>query len=176
VCSGLDEIERRYATDAVAAAVRALDARASQELDTQAMEQILIGHMMTICGEANQIYRPVLMADNGIDGEIEFRYDDGRASGKRVYVQLKHGDSHLRHRKRDDKTVFDVKDPRHLEYWQEQPADVYLVVRTSDEEIRWMNVTPYLEERPDKESRQIVFEGERLDAEAVRRVRDEVVG
>ncbi len=172
----IDEIERRYGTDAVAAAVRALAARATQELSTQAMEQILIGHMMAICGEADQIYRPVLMADNGIDGEIEFRYDDGRASGKRVYVQLKHGESHLRHRKRDDKTVFDVKNPRHLEYWQAQPGDVYLVVRTSDEEVRWMNVTPYLEGRPDKESRQIVFEGERLDVQAVRRVRDEVVG
>jgi hypothetical protein len=132
--------------------------------------------MMAICGDANQIYHPVLMADYGIDGEIEFRDEEGRASGKRVYVQLKHGESYLRHRKRDDAMIFDVKNRRHLEYWQNQPVDVYLVVRTGDEVIRWMNVTRYLKEREDKQSRQIVFEGEKLDAAAVQRLRDEALG
>ena len=37
--------------------VLAMDERATQELDTQALEQILIGHMQAICGEANQIFR-----------------------------------------------------------------------------------------------------------------------
>ncbi len=32
-----------------------MDETATRELDTQALEQILIGHMMVIAGEANQI-------------------------------------------------------------------------------------------------------------------------
>src|SRR3954470_21363868 len=64
-----------------------------------------------------------------------------------------------------------------LDYWINQPVDVYLVIRQKDERngeetIRWMNVTHYLKEREDKTSRQIVFEGERLDMQAVWRLRD----
>ncbi|HYO65033.1 MAG TPA: DUF4365 domain-containing protein, partial [Archangium sp.] len=65
----------------------------ARELDTQALEQILIGHMMAVCGEANQIFRPVTMFDYGIDGEVEFKDNDGQASGKKIYVQLKSGNS-----------------------------------------------------------------------------------
>lgn len=53
-----------------------------------------------------------------------------------------------------------------------QPVDVYLVIRDAQETIRWMNVTQHLKTRKDKKSRQIVFEGEKLDAPAVWRVRD----
>ncbi len=38
--------------------------------------------------------------------------------------------------------------------------------------IRWMNVTRYLKTRKDKESRQIIFDGEELDMQAVWKVRD----
>jgi len=166
----IDEIERRCETDAVARKVRELDELASVELSTQAMEQILVGHMLAICGEANQIYREVLQADVGIDGEIEFRDDKGRATGTRIYVQLKHGASYLRERLRDEAVVFDVKNPRHLDYWQQQPSDVYLVVKVGDD-IQWMNVTRYLRTRADKTSKQIIFTGERLDAKALLRLR-----
>jgi hypothetical protein len=142
-------------------------------LDTQALEQILIGHMMAICGEANQIFRPVSAFDYGIDGEVEFKDKDGKASGRKIYVQLKSGASYLRKRRSDGREVFDVKNPRHLEYWVSQPVDVYLVIRDERETIRWMNVTRYLKERESKRSRQIVFDGDKLDAPAVWRVRDE---
>ena len=41
--------------------------------------------------------------------------------------------------------MFDVKNPRHLDYWINQPVDVYLVIRQSgqrsgEQTIRWMNV------------------------------------
>ncbi len=70
-----------------------------------------------------------------------------------------------------------MKNERHLDYWINQPVDVYLVIRQKDERsgaetIRWMNVTRYLKEREDKTSRQVVFEGERLDMQAVWRLRD----
>lgn len=174
----IDFIEQRLKSDPVARKILAMDAITTRELDTQALEQILIGHMMAIAGEANQIFRPVTMFDHGIDGEVEFKDNDGKASGKRIYIQLKSGNSYLRTRKSDGTAVFDVKEQRHLEYWISQPVDVYLVIRQTDETrghqvIRWMNMTRYLKERKDKESRQIIFMGERLDMEAMWRVRDQ---
>lgn len=173
----IDFIEQRLKSDPVARQILVMEETATRELDTQALEQILIGHMMAVCGEANQIFRPVTMFDHGIDGEVEFKDNDGRASGQRIYVQLKSGNSYLRTRQRDGREVFDVKNPRHLDYWIKQPVDVYLVIRQTDERrgeetIRWMNVTRYLRNRKDKASRQIVFEGERLDMQAVWKLRD----
>jgi len=169
----VDHIEQTIASDPVARRIVHMDQRATREQDTQALEQILAGHMLAICGEANQIFRELTRFDFGIDGEIEFKDDEGMASGKKVYVQLKSGASYLRTRKRDGKEVFDVKNPRHLEYWLHQPVDVYLVIRDSAQTIRWMNVTDYLKARGDKQSRQIVFEGERLDRAAISRVRNQ---
>jgi hypothetical protein len=108
---------------------------------------------------------------------VEFKDNDGQASGRKIYVQLKSGNSYLRERQRDGSEVFDVKNPRHLGYWISQPVEVYLVIRQTDERsgeesIRWMNVTRYLKNRKDKTSRQIVFEGERLDVQAVWKLRD----
>ncbi len=167
----VDLIEQRLHSDPVAQKVMEMDARADKELDTQSLEQILIGQMMAVCGEANQIFRPVTLFDYGIDGEVEFKDEKGKASGKKIYVQLKSGDSYLRERKRDRVTLFDVKNPRHLDYWVNQPVDVYLVIRSSDGVIRWMNITRYLKSRPDKTSKQITFTGEKLDAAAIKRLR-----
>ncbi len=184
-CQGCDEkvplmdfIERRLKSDPVARKILAMDETTTRELDAQALEQILIGHMMATCGEANQIFRPVPMFDHGIDGEVEFKDNDGKASGKKIYVQLKSGNSYLRTRKSDGSETFDVTNERHLAYWTSQPVDVYLVIRqkdetTSEETIRWMNLTRYLKDRRDKTSRQTIFEGEKLDAPAVWRVRDD---
>jgi GTPase SAR1 family protein/DNA-directed RNA polymerase subunit RPC12/RpoP len=174
----VDFIEQKLKSDPVARKILAMDEVATRELDTQALEQILIGHMMAIAGEANQIFRPVTMFDHGIDGEVEFKDNDGKASGHRIYIQLKSGNSYLRTRKSDGSEVFDVTNERHLEYWVSQPVDVYLVIRQTDETsggqiIRWMNVTRYLKERRDKKSRQIIFNGVKLDMEAVWKVRDQ---
>jgi hypothetical protein len=171
----IDQLEQRLSSDPVARKVLDMDQIAGRALSNQAQEQILIGHMMAICGEANQIFRPVSMFDYGIDGEVEFLANDGKPSGKKIYVQLKSGASYLRERKRDDSEIFNVKNQRHLEYWVNQPVDVYLVIRDAEETIRWMNITQYLKQRSDKTSRQIVFEGEQLNAPAVWRLRDHYV-
>ncbi|TLU87714.1 MAG: TIR domain-containing protein [Chlorobium sp.] len=174
----IDFIEQRLKSDPVAQKILAMEQAATRELGNQALEQILIGHAMAITGEANQIFRPVTMFDYGIDGEVEFRDNDGKPSGQKIYVQLKSGNSYLRTRKGDGSEVFDVTNERHLEYWIQQPVDVYLVIRQSDEMsgqevIRWMNVTRYLKSRKNQKSRQIIFAGEKLDASAVWRVRDQ---
>nr|VFJ42940.1 MAG: WD domain-containing protein, G-beta repeat-containing protein [Candidatus Kentron sp. DK] len=187
-----DLIEQRLQSDPVARRILAMEEHATRQLDNQAREQRLLGHMMAVCNDANQIFRPVQMFDYGIDGEVEFKDDNGEPSGKRIYLQLKSGDSYLRTRKGDGKEVFDVKNARHLAYWQNQPVDVYLVIGQDKEHqepgapergrgehgkdgrgiVRWMNVSRYLKEREDKDSRQIVFDGEEVTLGAIWRVRD----
>lgn len=176
----MDFIEERLKSDPVARKILAMDETATRGLDTQALEQILVGHLMAIAGEANQIVRELTKFDYGIDGEVEFKDNDGKASGKRIYIQLKSGNSYLRTRKADGSEVFDIKNERHLDYWVSQSGnvDVYLVIRQTDEMsgqhvIRWMNVTRCLKNRKDKKSRQIIFDGEKLDMKAVWKVRDE---
>lgn len=171
----IDRIEQRLSSEPVARRVAQIDEKARLALDTQSLEQILIGHMMAICGEINQVFRPVTMFDYGIDGEIEFKDKKGNASGKKIYVQLKSGGSYLRHRQRDNNLIFDVKNPRHLQYWQDQPVDVYLVFRDEEKIIRWMNITAYLRARQNKESLQVEFTGEKLDSAALLRVRDKLL-
>jgi hypothetical protein len=56
-----------------------------------------------------------------------------------------------------------------------QKFPVLLVIRNSENEIRWMEVRDWLKHASDhgkKPVRQIVFEGERLDVMSVRRWRD----
>ncbi len=54
-----------------------------------------------------------------------------------------------------------------------------LVIRTSDGEVRWMEIRDYLKLKSDggkKTVRQIVFEGERFDVMSVRRWREKALG
>jgi hypothetical protein len=49
-----------------------------------------------------------------------------------------------------------------------------LVIRTSDGQIRWMNVTDYLE-RYGRDTKQIIFDGEPFTAPNVGRLRDRLL-
>lgn len=142
-------------------------------LDNESRELILVGHAYAIVAEAGQIYRGYTYSDHGIDGEIEFKDDRGRASGKRLYVQLKSGDSYLTKRQSDGAEVFQIKNPRWADYWRQQAYPVMLVIRTSDGVIRWMDVRAYLEQEGKRGTpvRRAVFEGEPLDVMSVRRWR-----
>ena len=170
----LDLIEQKFASTQALERVRKLDEQAGINLDNQSRELILVGHAIAIAAEAGQIFRPVAWADWGIDGEIEFKNDRNEASGKRVYVQLKSGDSYLHARKRDDAEVFTIKDQRQAEYWCNQAYPVMLVIRTSDGHIRWMNVTEYLRTHG-VATKQITFEGEYFTAPNVARMRDKML-
>jgi hypothetical protein len=168
-----DLLEQKFNSEEAQRKARQMDAEAQSGIDNDSKELILSGEVFTTIGNANQIFRPTPNADWGIDGEIEFKDRQGKASGKRLYLQLKHGDSYLRHRKGDGKEIFDAKE-RHLEYWQQHNYDVMLVIRNSDGLTRWMNVTEYLK-RQAAPARQIVFEGEKFDADSVRRYRDKLL-
>jgi hypothetical protein len=170
----IDHIEQRLGTDPVARKVRDMEERDRQERDTQALEQILIGHMMAICGEANQLFRQVSLPDYGIDGEVEFKDKDGWPSGKKIYVRLKSDKANISMAwgSTGDKEGYRFDDEPDVDRWVKQPADVYLVIPGSDGIIRWMNVSRHLKGRRRK-GRHLDFKGERLDAPAVWRVRDE---
>jgi len=169
-----DLMEKKFASSKTEAAVRELQAEVQQVLDNESRELLLVGHAFTIAAEAGQIYRGYTNSDHGIDGEIEFKGNDGRATGKRLYLQLKSGDSYLTKRRRDGAEVFHVKKARWASYWQSQAYPVMLVIRNSKGETRWMDVTEYLK-RAGKQIKQIVFEGERFDALSVIRWRDRVL-
>lgn len=169
-----DLIEQKFASEEFQQRVRELEEKARISIDNESKELILVGHAFAIAGEAGQIFRPTPNSDWGIDGEIEFKNHKGEASGKRVYLQLKSGDSYLQTRKGDGKEVFTIKSPRHTEYWQAQAYPVMLVIRTSDNQIRWMDVTGYLQ-RQEKKTNRIIFDGEPFTALSVVRLRDRLL-
>ena len=137
-----------------------------RSIDNESREQILFGEVQAIAGKAGHIFRPILQSDWGIDGEIEFKDKNGNASGQRLYLQLKSGDSHLVLRARDGEEIFSVKKPRHIEYWMQQAYPVMLVIRNSDGRIRWMDVREYVKQHG-RSIRQLIFRGGNLTPESV---------
>jgi WD40 repeat protein len=173
-----DLIEQKFASDEFQRRVRELEEQARTEIDNQSKELILVGHAFAIAAEAGQVFRPTPNSDWGIDGEIEFKDYRGRASGQRVYLQLKSGDSYLRRRQKDEAEVFRIPEERLAEYWQRQAYPVMLVIRTSDGVIRWMDVSAYLKAKSKgnkKPVKQLVFQGEPFTALNLQRLRDKLV-
>jgi small GTP-binding protein len=75
----IDLIEEQFPTEEVTRKVRELEIQAKTGIDNESRELMLIGHAYTITAEAGQIYRGYTNSDHGIDGEIEFKGDDGTA-------------------------------------------------------------------------------------------------
>jgi hypothetical protein len=174
-----DDLEERFAAPEVHQRVLELDEQSQLILDNADKERTLVGEVISTVSLAGQISRELTVSDNGIDMEIEFKTDAGEATGRKLYLQLKSGDSYLKKRKRDGAEVFAIKDERHARYWMGQAFPVLLVVRNSEGEVRWMEVRDWLRRASDGGSKlvkQIVFDGERFDVMSVRRWRDRVLG
>jgi hypothetical protein len=167
-----DEMEDLFASDETKRRVRELQEQSALVLDNESKERALVGEVISTVALAGQISREFTVSDHGIDMEIEFKNDGGEATGRKLYLQLKSGDSYLRQRK-DGAEVFTIKKERHVSYWMAQAFPVLLVIRTSEGEVRWMEVRECLK-RASKPVKQIVFEGERFDVMSVRRWRDRV--
>jgi Domain of unknown function (DUF4365) len=84
-------MEQKFESGMVKQLVQQLEQDVQFMIDNESRELILIGHAYAITGEAGQIYRGYTNSDHGIDGEVEFKDDHGRATGKRLYLQLKSG-------------------------------------------------------------------------------------
>lgn len=171
-----DAIQRRFGGEEAARRAREMQAQAQAVLDNESKELVLVGHAFVIAGMAGQIFRPTPNSDHGIDGEIEFKDEKGEATSTLVYLQLKSGDSYLKIRK-DGTETFAIKKKRHVKYWRKRRYPVMLVIRTSDERIRWMDVQAYLEheERGGREVKQIVFNGEPFTTDTLRAMRDKIL-
>ena len=71
---------------------------------------------------SDQISREFKVSDQGIDMEIEFNDDAHEATGAKLYLQLKSGDSCTGQRRSDGAEIFTLKKQRHAEYWRAQAS------------------------------------------------------
>jgi small GTP-binding protein len=170
----LDLIEQKFGSAKAAAEVRKMGEESQEKLETESTELILIAHAIEIADRAGHTCWVHPNSARGIDGEIEFKDHNGTLTGKRLYLQLRSRDSYLRKRQRDEAEVLTIKDPLHAGHWQQQKYPVMLVVRTSDDVIRWMDVRKYLKEQSagGKTAKQVIFNGEPFTPESVRRLCD----
>lgn len=172
-----DELEQYFASEEVHEKVRELELQSQIVLDNESKERILVGEVISTTANAGQLYREFTVSDHGIDMEIEFKSDDGRATGKKIYLQLKSGDSYLKIRKSDGAEVFQVS-KRHTDYWMSQAFPVFLVIRNSKGDIKWMEVRDWLRKHTNQGKspiKQIVFEGERFDVMNIRKWREKIL-
>ena len=170
-----DELEELFASPEMKQRVHELQKQSAIVLDNESKERALVGEVISTVALAGQLSREFSVSDHGIDMEIEFKSDDGEATGRKIYLQLKSGDSYLRQQKRGGAKIFKIKDERHARYWMAQKFPVLLVIRNSAGEVRWMEVRDWLKRESDhgkKPVKQIVFEGERFDVMSVRGWRD----
>ena len=173
-----DEIERSFASTETKQKVQELQEQSAIVLDNESKQLLLEGEVISTVTLAGQICRKFSSSDHGINMEIEFRDDTGQATGRKLYLQVKSGDSYLLKRKRDGVEVFTIRNERHARYWMRQPFPVMLVIRNSDGEIRWMEVREWLirTSKGGKEPiKQVVFDGERFDVMSVRRWREPLI-
>jgi small GTP-binding protein len=170
-----DEMEQLFASPEITQQVRELEKEADLILDNESKERLLVGEVISTVALAGQICREKNVSDHGIDIEVEFKSDNGQATGKMVYMQLKSGDSYLHKRKSDGVEIFRIDKPRHVEYWKNLPFPVLLVIRKSSGEVLWMDVRHYLQSAVNKTTKaisQIEFRGKRLDVMSVRSWRE----
>lgn len=174
-----DQMEELFASSKMKEQVRALEEQSTIVLDNESKERALVGEVISTVALAGQISREFNVSDHGIDMEIEFKSDDGEATGRKLYLQLKSGDSYLRERKKDGAELFTIANERHSRYWTKQGFPVLLVIRNSEGEVRWMEIKSYLKREADRSSKavkQIIFTGERFDVMSVRTWRQRLLG
>lgn len=187
-----DALEKKFANVSVRKQVEELQAEDLTQLDARRKGKLLVLEVSARITSADQkCFEIPPTEDEGLDMELEFTNDDGEGTGRRLYLQLKSGNSHLTKRKKDGVEVFTIKNQRWVKYWLQQPYPVMLVIGTFSEEderavgkekrefadVRWMEITSVLNNLSEggrKPVRQIEFKGERLDMTSVRRWRHEV--
>ncbi|MFI5397177.1 MAG: TIR domain-containing protein [Candidatus Binatia bacterium] len=189
-----DALEKRFSGGAVKKKVEALRQHERDDIDSRRLGKLLVHEVSARITSANQKCHEIPGdEDEGIDLVVEFTDDEGRGTGKHMYLQLKAGNSHLRVRKSDGAESFTIKKQSWVKQWIRQDGPVMLVIGTFPEErergagsekkafaeVRWTEIADDLKRESDngrKPVKRIVFKGERLDALSVRRWRDRVLG
>jgi len=185
-----DTLEKCFASEALKKRVEALHEYERANLDSRRLGKLLVLEVSARITSANQKCQEIPGDDDeGIDLVVEFTDDEARGTGKHMYLQLKAGNSHLKTRKRDGAEIFTIRKQRWVKQWICQDGPTMLIIGTFPEEpergagsekktfasVRWMEIGDYLRHASDngkKHVKQLVFEGERLDSQSVRRWRD----
>ncbi|NTV47283.1 MAG: DUF4365 domain-containing protein [Chlorobiales bacterium] len=173
-----DALEQHFASDEVKARVLQLQAESNLVLDNESKDRALVGEVISTVALAGQIIEEYSAKRYGLDMEIEFKDDEGKPTARKLYLQLKSGDSHLQKRKSDGAEIFQIHHKHHATHWMNQAYPVFLVISNSKGEVRWMEIRDWLKRESangKKPVRQIVFAGERFDVMSVRRWRDRVL-
>lgn len=188
-----DALEKKFASADVRARLEGLQARDEVRLDARRKGKLLALEVSARITSADQkCFEIPGTEDEGLDVEVEFTDADGRGTGQRIYLQLKAGNSYLQKRK-DGTEIFRIKKQAWVKYWLRQGRPVLLVIGTFHEDtdelqggskdrfsdIRWMEIGELLKaqsENGQKAVKQIIFQGERLDALSVRRWREKTLG
>lgn len=185
-------LERGHASHAAAEALTAgvLAAEAGARLKWQEMQRYLkridseskgnwlVGEVISKVSLAGQICEPYSAKRYGLDMEIEFKDDEGRPTAKKIYLQLKSGDSHINRRKRDGAEIFRIRHKDHADHWMQQAYPVFLVIANSQGEIRWMEIRDCLMRESGNSKKplsQLVFTGEPFDVESIHSWRSRVL-
>ena len=188
-----DEMEKWFASEELKEKMAGLRGREMELTDQRRLGQLLVHEVAARIKSANQKCHEIPGdEDEGIDMVVEFTDDEGRGTGKHMYLQLKAGNSHLSKRKRDGAEIFTIKKQAWVNQWIRQDGPMMLVIGTFPEEpdrygreekkgfkeVRWMEVGETLKRASadgTQSVRQIEFAGERLDALSVRDWRDRVL-
>ena len=188
-----DELERKFASEAVRKQVEELQTDDLAKLTSRRKGKLLVLDVGARITSANQKWMEVPGdEDDGIDMILEFTNEDGNGVGRGLCLQLKSGNSHLKTRKSDGAEIFTIDKPRWVDTWMNQPYPVMLVIGTfaaEDErvggkervefaDVRWMEISSVLRRERANGTRpvkQIEFKGERMDMASVRRWRERVL-
>ncbi len=118
-----DEMEQCFASPEFQQRVRDMQEESAIELRNQSKERALVGEVISTVALADQISR-------------EFNDDAHEATGAKLTLQLKSGDSYPRKRRSDGAEIFTLKKQRHAEYWNAQAFPVLLMIRNPEGEVR----------------------------------------
>jgi hypothetical protein len=151
VCDGCDRpfalydnLERLFADTSLRRQAEALGQQELPILTTRRKGKLLVLEVGARLTSANQKWQEINPdEDDGIDMQVEFTDDDGKGTGRYIYLQLKAGPSHLRRRK-DGREIFTIKKPRWIQTWTQQPGPVMLVIGREAAAGRYAQVTDSL--------------------------------
>ena len=131
-----DALEKQFASAKTREQVEGLKAGDAVKLDSRRKGKLLALEVGARITSADQkCFEIPATEDEGLDMELEFTDDQGKGTGRRLYLQLKCGNSWLRRRK-DGVEIFTIKKQGWVKNWLKQPHPVMLVIGTFPEEGR----------------------------------------
>ena len=117
--------------------------------DKDQMEEKALIKIADQVNEMGFIWREQPKRDLGIDGQIETKDDEKKATGKLIAVQSKGGKSYIRNEKPDGFTYY--ADLKHVEYWKNHSLPVLIIVyHPDDDELYWVDAQKYFKHNPKK--------------------------